>query len=320
MELPDNEKLNFIIVVYHSFNEDITGGTLVLHKLGYELARRGHNIFLLSDPEYKHENIQRINSSFSYVNGITNYHWDPIIFPKNKTIVIYPQTTFGNPFNVDHVCRWILYHTQSEVEDSYGLDDVYFNFGNFKTFKNVEDKKLTVFDYNFDKLYITNNNNNRKGFCHLFHKHTPPNGEEIVKQFNSKNLENFKKNKRFNFDYLREELNKHEYFLTYDKKSFFTLAAVLCGCKAIILDINNNSEFYENAFTKSSDYINSLTPTEFRLNNPIQMFGVAYGLEDISWANKTINFATEYLKELENIDNKTIDNFVIYWEKKIFDL
>ena len=50
------------------------------------------------------------------------------------------------------------------------------------------------------------------------------------------------------------------------------------------------------------------------------MFGVAYGLEDISWANKTINFATEYLKELENIDNKTIDNFVIYWEKKIFNL
>jgi hypothetical protein len=59
-----------------------------------------------------------------------------------------------------------------------------------------------------------------------------------------------------------------------------------------------------------------MTPTEYRINNPIQMYGIAYGLDDIAWANRTIDFARDHLKELEIIDNKTVDNFVSYWEKK----
>jgi len=61
-----------------------------------------------------------------------------------------------------------------------------------------------------------------------------------------------------------------------------------------------------------------MTPTEYRLNNPIQMFGVAYGWDDLSWANKTLEFVTNHLKELEKIDDKTVDGFIQYWEKKIF--
>ncbi len=46
------------------------------------------------------------------------------------------------------------------------------------------------------------------------------------------------------------------------------------------------------------------------------MYGIAYGLDDIAWANKTIDFARDHLKELEIIDNKTVDDFISYWEKK----
>jgi hypothetical protein len=48
------------------------------------------------------------------------------------------------------------------------------------------------------------------------------------------------------------------------------------------------------------------------------MFGVAYGWDDLNWANKTLEFVTNHLKELEKIDDKTVDGFIKYWEKKIF--
>jgi hypothetical protein len=195
----------------------------------------------------------------------------------------------------------------------FGENDVYFNYGNFKTFKNVPDKKLTVFNYYFDKLYVTNKES-RKGFCHLGHKNTPPNGGETFKMFSSFDLGNWKTSGAF--DYLREQFNKYEYFLTYDQKSFFTLAATLCGCKAIILNPGPSYELHQNAYSLSEDYGKSMTPTEYRLNNPIQMYGIAYGLDDIAWANKTIDFARDHLKELEIIDNKTVDDFISYWEKK----
>ena len=46
------------------------------------------------------------------------------------------------------------------------------------------------------------------------------------------------------------------------------------------------------------------------------MFGIAYGLDDIGWANKTIGLSRDYLKELEIIDDKTVQDFVKFWEIK----
>ena len=46
------------------------------------------------------------------------------------------------------------------------------------------------------------------------------------------------------------------------------------------------------------------------------MFGIAYGFDDIGWANKTIGLSTDYLKELEIIDDKTVDEFIKFWEIK----
>ena len=77
-------------------------------------------------------------------------------------------------------------------------------------------------------------------------------------------------------------------------------------------------EFAPNAYSDSKEYINEFSPTEYRLENPIQAFGVAYGWDDIGWANKTIDLVPNYLKELEKIDNKTVDGFIKYWENKIF--
>ena len=47
------------------------------------------------------------------------------------------------------------------------------------------------------------------------------------------------------------------------------------------------------------------------------MYGVAYGLDDISWANKTIDMVKSHLIELDKNDKETVKEFVEYWENKL---
>ena len=314
MRLPDNNKLNFLVGVHVEFKDVLTGGVVAMHMLAYKLAERGHNVFTFCEPEFKHPNITVIPSKGSKMSDFeTQWSWESFQYPLEKTISIYPQIIRKNPYNTKHVARWILYHTQLPIEENFQDTDVFFNYGNFKTYRKTEDRKLTVFNYYFNKLYTTNNAP-RKGFCHMFHKNTPNDAQKFIEQFNSFDLGGWKTIGAH--DYLREQFNKYEYFLTYDQKSFFTLAATLCGCKAIILNPGPSLETDVNAFTESEEYLKTYTPTEYRLNNPIQMFGIAYGLDDIGWANKTIGLSTDYLKELEIIDNKTVDEFIKFWEIK----
>jgi len=319
MIINDNGKLNFILAIHHSVDDDMTGGSIVLHKLAYELAIRDFNVYVFAQPAFEHENIKIISGGYKTVEGKTIMTWENFSYPINNTIAIYPQTVVGNPFNCKHVVRWILYHTTEEIENTFGENDFYFYFGDFKTFRKNDKKMLTIFEYNFDKLY-QENFGKRKGFCHILHKHTPKNGIEILQSFKSKSLDDFEKSKRYDFDFLRKELNQFEYFLTFDKKSYYTLSAILCGCKAIILETDTYTEFQNNAFTSSEDYKLILTPTEYRILNPIQMFGVAYGLDDIQWANETITFAKQHLIELDKIDKKTVHSFVEFWYNKIYKM
>jgi hypothetical protein len=88
--------------------------------------------------------------------------------------------------------------------------------------------------------------------------------------------------------------------MTFDDKSYLTTAAALCGAKSIILNPDKK-----------------LSPLEYRENNPLQMCGVAYGFDDIKWANNTIGFVRDNLLQLEQKDKQTILNFIEYWESKL---
>ena len=315
MELANDNKLNYIIYLFTRFSEAMSGGLIALHKLAYKLAERGNNVYIFCEPEFAHPNIRVISSEKTYdVEFIQNHTWESFTYPLHKTISIYPQITRGNPFNTQYVVRWILYDTQLDIESHYGETDEYFFYGDFKTFKKVEHKELIVFNYFFDRLYKFNNEK-RKTFCHIIHKNTPPNGEKIFEELGSFDLTNWKTNG--GHEYLRDKLNEYEYMLTYDQKTFYSLAAGLCGTKTIILNAGSPYVFTQNAYTESEDYKQNMSPTEYRMRNPIQAFGVAYGWDDITWANKTIDFVPEYLKELEKIDDKTVDKFVHFWNKKL---
>lgn len=281
--------MEFIISIGVGFSQVLTGGVLVLHKLAYDIASRGYKVTIFTEPEYPHPNIVvRKDSSENEMNFEYN--------PTNTVIV--PSFNWKNNTNIKNVVRWALYHIESNDMSNIEDTDEIFNFGTFKIETNKKVRKLTTFDYK--KEIFFNRGFLRKGkYCHIFLKNNPVNFREIISYFNSFDLDDYKT--RGCFDYLADKFNEYEYFLTFDDKTFLTTAAAMCGCKPIILKNNN------------------INPVEFRLNNPIQAIGVAYGIDDLDWSKQTIGFVRKHVDYLESCDSKTIDDFIKFWENKIVD-
>ena len=294
-----DNKITFIVDTIQSIGYESKGGSIVGHKLAYELACLGHFVYIHNPPLYPHKNIGVIKTEKFEIDGGWRYSFqtEHFRFKQNHTVSIYSQITGGNPFNTDNVTRWILHDYEEEKWETFKENDYICNYGVFKVPKGTEQSPLTTLDYKFDKL-INYNNPNRGGFAHLFHKNTPKWGYDFLKNIGSTLIPTY--NGKKDLDYLTEEFNKYEYLLTFDDKSYYTSMAGLCGTKSIILNPNPK-----------------LTPLEYRKQNPIQMCGVAYGINDIDWANKTIGLVRDNLLQLEKQDKLTISNFANYWENKL---
>ena len=298
----EDGKLNFIVSTQYAIAYPEKGASIVLNKLAYDIAKRGHNVYVFDEPYFPHENIKVIPTKLEEEDNPhkSKFIWESFNFPLHKTISIYTQVSIGNSYNTIHNARWVLHDYSQEHWNSFDPSDLIYNFGDFKVPENTKQTSLTVFDYKLDK-FKNLNNPNRKGFCSLrqYGKSTPEEGgEEFLKIFTSDDISDWYI--KGGYDYLLETLNKYEYLITFEDKTYLTTIAALCGTKAII--VNNE---------------NYLSPLDFRLKNPIQLFGVAYGLDNIGWANKTIDLVRDNIIELEKRDSITVDNFVNYWENKL---
>ena len=294
-----SDKITFIVDTIHSIGFESKGASIVCHKLAYELANQGHYVYIFNEPFFPHPNIEVIPVEKRNEDDgwWSKFHWTPFGYDPNRTVSIYIQITWGNPMNTLHNTRWVLHDYEEEQWETFGEDEYVCNFGNFKVPEKTKQSTLTVFDYKLDDFYDTKNPN-RKGFGHIIHKNTPEWGWDFLKQFNSTEIPHYNGEK--DLDYLLNEFNKYEYLITFDDKSYYTSAAGLCGTKSIILNPNKD-----------------ITPIEYRLENPIQMCGVAYGFDDIKWANETIGLVRENLLQLEQRDKETILNFIEHWKNKL---
>lgn len=280
--------MEFIVSINVGFSQVLTGGVLVVHKLCYELANRGYKVTMFTDPEYPHPNIM-VKKECSENN--LDFDYEP------STTVIFPSFNWRNNTEIKNVARWALYHIDESSIINVDETDEIFNFGTFNIPIEKEVRKLTVFDYK-KETYFNKGMKRKNKYCHILLKNNPPFAHEMIGYFDSFNLDDYKS--RGCFDYLAEKFNEYEYFLTFDDKTFLTTAAALCGCIPIILKKND------------------INPIDYRNDNPIQAVGVAYGMNDLEWAKKTINFVPNHIDSLIRQDNKTIDNFISFWRKKIY--
>jgi hypothetical protein len=315
-KLKNNGKINFIVNIHHGYGEVLTGGVVAMHYLAYLLAKEGHNVYMFTQPQYPHKNIQILKSwvvkkgGGSFEDATNSYNWESFSYLYSNTVAIYPETTFGNWFGTHHIVRWLLYPSDKFHEDTWGENDYCFTYGKQKSlttsFKGKDSQELIAMNFYLDD-FKNENRESRSGFCHLLHKHTSPNAKTFLNELNSTSLSDWKTSGTHK--YLNEQFNKHEYFICYDQLSFWPQMAALCGCKVVVMNVKDNpNTFY--------DY--NTTPEQYRLENPLKKYGVAFGFEDLQYAIDTQHLVEDHLKEMNEYNLQTVKDFVKFWEKKCY--
>ena len=282
---------NIVIFMVNDFDIKC-GGIVVQYYLSKQISELNYNIQMISPTNVK-------NSIFN------NFLLDTTIDIEN-TIVIYGETIQGNPLNAKYVVRWILAPlglvSQKNIYQTWGSEDLVYYFNSESKFNTNPEKignvyKLLTTIY-LNPLATNINPTLREGYCHTFRK-----------SYYHKSFTYFHPSDSFELtsELTQEELishfNKYKYFITYDPLTFLSVIAALCGCISIVYKVDGISKEEWLSNTGISEYIK-----EKKINT---LYGIAYGLEDIPFAESTLHLAKEQWDDIiDFIINKNIKPFI----------
>ena len=266
-------KFKNIIIYPHKIFDLSDGGITVQYYLAQLLEEMGFRVRI-----YKLWELFEKNTLFN------NYYNND--FDLNETIVIYSEGIVGNPLNAKYVVRWLLSQLGRNVPKNrfytWGKNDLVYYFNNEEKFYEKKEDYNIIYK-NLSMLYINpgfkNNNESRSGTCFTLRK---SHYHKDITFFHPKNSFEITKKHTQN-DYI-EIFNKHKYLISYDPLTFLINIATLCGCITIVHPINNKSK---------QDWLKTTALWPYlEANNLDNIYGVAYGKDDILHASKTINLAS----------------------------
>ena len=256
------KKLTFYIWApdYNVFS----GGNVALHKLAHLLAKEGEKAVLITHKK--------------------NPDWLGEIYDGSApdmlhSIVIYPEIISGNPHHFRYVMRWIL-NTPGVLggDGIFGDNDLIYKFSNYFSVADESKVKgeLRAFNLQLDK-FIDYGMHKPGKTCYIVRKGT----DKTLDQHPADAicLDNYEN--EGGIDYLVKVFNECERFISYDHATFIACQAVLCGCEAIVIPDGKTSA------------------EEWRASAPTNMYGIAYGFENIAWCAETRDKAVAVIKGME---------------------
>jgi hypothetical protein len=271
---------NKIIIAAPSYNPSIGGG-LVLHKLCHVLNVIGYDAYLY--PTLK------LNGTLDFFYLNENYSTKIATeFTPEKDIIIYPEIEPGNPLEGKNVVRYILNKFHLPGYDNNIItwkDNDYWLYSHEHFYDKIKEPNyLHIIESKLD-IYQDYGLERKINACFTYRKRTeeknnlnithPPDALEIGYNMQDQELINI--------------FNSCKRFYSYDYETYLSQLAVLCGCESIIVPYKD---------IKKEDLIEKL---------PALKYGVAYGLDDLEYANSTKHLLKEHLQNLENqqyIDTK----------------
>lgn len=151
-------------------------------------------------------------------------------FSKRNSIVIYPETLYGNPLGAKNVVRWLLYFNRFKgVEGAFGKDDLFVCYREIFNDESLNPLGLKLkINYFDNQLYRQYNFGPRSGKCYILRKGKKR--RDLPKSFDGP---------VFDDDMSQEELvkmfNTYKYCYDYDTQTFYTAIAAVCGCIPIVV-------------------------------------------------------------------------------------
>jgi hypothetical protein len=262
-----------------------SGGIVCLHYLAKILSKYGYDVYL-----YPKQHI--INPLFNkFYNG--NHVID-------NTPVIYPETYEGNVLNAKNVIRWILAPigivANKEIVYSWNKKDLVYYFN--------DEQKMTVNPDKKGKIYkmlstiflnpLTKNKNSgfRRECCFTLRK----------KQFH-KNIKQIHPDGSFELLARHDQIqcidifNNYKFFVCYDHLCFLIVISAICGCLPIVYPIDGVSK---------REWMNKLAVSDYcKEKNVDNLFGIAYGKDDVEWAKSTMHLVEDQWKDIINFNIET---------------
>lgn len=210
-------------------------------------------------------------------------------YDKKNTIVVYPESVYGNFLKSIKTVRWFLYYNPFKNDNNaYGEKDLFICYR--KIFNDIDlnptEKTVCLSNFDYD-LYKQTNFGSRQGSCFIIRK--GKNRSDLPKVFDGVIIDNLSERKKV------EVFNNCEYCISYDTQTFYTTIAALCGCKTIIIPENGKNR---------TDYI----------KDGESKFGVAFGFEneEIKYAQKTQILLEKTIKEYLIANKIALDDFLSY--------
>lgn len=243
------------------------GGCIALHKLAHNLALCGAESYIMADsknPDYKGALIDETTAK-----GIA-------ALP--DCMVIYPEVVCGNPLNAKHITRWILYHVRNYGQFGvFGENDLIYKYAaHFNTrLGNNIDGELRAMELDLSKW--VDKGMPRYESCHLYKKAGANKAD--IHPAGSICIDNYPQNG--GLESLIYMFNQRTHFYSYDDATFLSALAALCGCKSIVVPTDG------------------VTESEWRGGFPYFYYGIAYGVENLQWAEDTAQYLRAHLQKLD---------------------
>lgn len=232
------------------------------------------------------------NSPLTTMPGI-KIQYNPF-FNRHNTIVVYPESLYGNPLFAKNVVRWLLYFYRfKDVEGAFGKDDLFICYRDIFNDLNLnpEGYKLNI-SYFDSNLYRQYNFGLRKGNCYILRKGKTR--KDLPAHFDGPVFDN-----NMSEEELVKMFNEYKYVYSYDTQTFYTTVAMVCGCIPIIVMESGKT---------IEDYLDE---------NERVHYGEAYGdiPEQIEYAIKTREKRLAMLDYSESNSNN-VKNVISLLEKK----
>lgn len=220
-------------------------------------------------------------------------------FDRNKTVVIYAESTKGNPLKAKHVVRWILNTPGMCGGDGiFEKTDHIFSYHDFYTVNPEYQIQglLTAIDLKTQlTTFVDKGLPDRRGGAYLVRK-------GFYKKFDQHPADFIKADEILEsntYDEMAQFFNGIETFISYDHMTFISIQAALSGCKSIIIP-DADGEF-------SKDHLIKVN----RIN------GVAYGFNDQEWVESSRNSLRKHLEEFNEKNMESVRKFHDYCNLKI---